>query len=59
MPFYGAAKKPVAFEYYLQCGDVLCGSIYDVFPGVDTIEQAVAAFYPGGKALKAFDRGNF
>lgn len=56
MPFYGAAKAPVAFEYYLQCGDVLCGSIYDVFPGVETIEAAIAKFYPGGTALKAHFR---
>lgn len=55
--FYGAAKTPIAYEYYLQCGDILCGSIYDVFPGVDTIEGAIGKLYPGGRALKAFDRG--
>jgi hypothetical protein len=32
VPFYGLRNLPVAYEYFIQCGDTICGALYDVFP---------------------------
>lgn len=45
IPFYGLRDKPVAYEYLLGCSGTICGSIYDVFPGAENMNQALDMFY--------------
>lgn len=45
VPFYGPRNLPVAYEYYIACGDEICGSIYDVFPDATTIDGAIDLYH--------------
>ena len=54
MPFYGPRKLPVAYEYYIQCGDQICGALYDVFPDITSMDGAMSLFRSGAKCLAAY-----
>lgn len=45
VPFYGPRRLAVAYEYYIACGDEICGSIYDVFPDATTIDGAIDLYF--------------
>ncbi len=44
VPFYGPRNLPVGFEYYVQCGDDICGAFYEAFPNVAGMDQAFDLF---------------
>ncbi|MDP2104281.1 MAG: hypothetical protein Q8K26_05155 [Candidatus Gracilibacteria bacterium] len=44
VPFYGPQNTPVAYEYFLQCGNEICGYLYDVFPGKKNLNDIMDLF---------------
>ena len=44
VPFYGPRNIPVAYEYYIACGDMICGEFYEVFPNAIGMDDAVGLF---------------
>ena len=54
VPFYGPRNLPVATEYYMQCGDNICGAIYDVFPTATTTDEAMDLIRRGSHCLDAY-----
>lgn len=55
VPFYGPRGLVVANEYYLQCWDKICGSIYEVFPWKKTMEEIMNLFVKGAKCLQIYN----
>lgn len=54
VPFYGPRNLPVATEYYLKCGESICGAIYDVFPTATTTDEAMDLIQRGSHCLDAY-----
>ena len=44
VPFYGTRNLPVAYEYFIACGDKICGEFYEVFPNATGMDDAVRMF---------------
>lgn len=54
VPFYWPRNLVVAYEYYLQCGDTICGSIYDVFPWKTSMDEIMDLFVKRNKCLEIY-----
>lgn len=44
VPFYWPQNTPVAYEYFLQCGNEICWYLYDVFPWKKNLNDIMDLF---------------